>query len=92
MSETQSYHQEGCDGYAIAHYGRIEHIPPDKYKASCYRCAWVSQTVRGDALKDIVLLAEEHTELVACTGQCKGSNYKMTSYEDEQLAIDEGTG
>ncbi len=28
-------------------------------------------------------MAKQHTELVECTGQCKGSNYKMPSYEDE---------
>jgi len=83
-------HSEWCDGHAIAHYGRIEFISPDRYKASCYRCAWVSLTVKGDALKDIVPLAEEHTELVECTGQCKGSGYTIANYADEQIAIDEG--
>lgn len=65
-------HSEWCDGYATAHYGRIEYIHPGMYKASCYKCAWVSPTVGGDALKEIAPLADEHTEIGECTGQCSG--------------------
>jgi hypothetical protein len=66
-------HSEGCDGYTTLHYGRIESIHPNMYKASCDHCAWVSPTVGTDARASIAAMADQHIEIGDCTGQCKGA-------------------
>ncbi len=65
-------HDEGCDGYTTLHYGQIESIYPNMYKASCPHCAWVSPTAGKDARASIAAMADNHTAIVDCTGQCSG--------------------